>query len=315
MASIDATYSLNYRGEFPEIEVEGIEFNKPEFLCKCYSFNERNIAATISRKIFVSTPDLFNDLFDSLYLKINVVPEDFEFYKRLLSYVSLPIDKEEFLTSMKYRDKLRNSLSAIWTTKTGILCTTELSTNDLMWAHYTNNEGFLIQFDYCKFSENFGNPIPINYLKSDEFNKYVYSDHMLQLYVNSLIKKCDWSYENEYRFIVHPAQEKTFLTSGRFSNEDHDSYPKESRLQTYSAECVKKVILGFNFFKSLITNGNRVDFGKSGGLLKKALLDYTFKEGIKTEMLVMNPGDMKFKPIQFTSEKIRELLFEIKYAS
>lgn len=159
-------------------------------------------------------------------------------------------------------------------------------------------------------------PLPISYLTIEEFSEYVYSDKpFFQLYVNSLLKKREWKYEYEYRFLVHPRVYKTFLTTGRFSNEDHFGYPKESRLQSYPKECVQKIILGFNFFKSLYTADNKVDFGKPDGLLKKTLIDFANKENIDLEILLINPKKMILVPKSFQMKKVDELIFEIKYVS
>lgn len=228
------SYRLKIKNSYPFVEVKGLERNRPEFLCKYYSISERNVSAAISRKIFVSSPDLLNDLFDTLFIKIEVDKSHINIYRALMGNVDLEIDEGKFNNSQQYRESLRNSLCAIWTSKTGILCTTDDPVNDLMWSHYTNNEEFLIQFDYNQFPINFGEPIPINYLTNEEFSEYKYPNTFLQLYVNSLLKKHEWKYENEYQFLVHPKDDKTFLTTGRFSNEDHIEYPKESRLQTYT---------------------------------------------------------------------------------
>jgi len=309
------SYRLESKDSYPIVEVKDIDWSKPEYICKYYSISERNICAAISRKIFVSSPDLLNDLFDTLFLKIAVDKSHINIYRELMTNVDLEIDEEKFNNSQQYRESLRNTLCAIWTSKTGILCTTDDTVNDLMWTHYTNNEGFLIQFNYNLFPENFGNPIPISYLTNEEFSEYMYSDVSFQLYVNSLLKKRTWKYENEYRFLVHPRVYKTFLTTGRFSNEDHYRYPKESRLQSYPKECVQKIILGFNFFKSLYVGYNKVDFGKPDGLLKKTLIDFANKENIDLEVLLMNHKKMILEARRFQMKKVDELIFEIKYAS
>ena len=309
------SYRLESKDSYPIIEVKDIDWRKPEYICKYYSISERNVCAAISRKIFVSSPDLLNDLFDTLFLKIAVDKSHINIYRELMTYVDLEIDEEKFNNSQQYRESLRNTLCAIWTSKTGILCTTDDAVNDLMWTHYTNNEGFLIQFNYNLFPENFGDPIPISYLTNEEFLEYMYSDVYFQLYVNSLLKKQAWKYENEYRFLVHPRVYKTFLTTGRFSNEDHCGYPKESRLQSYPKECVQKIILGFNFFKPIMTTNLNIDFSKSTGLLRKNLIDYALNENIKLEVLSLDYKNMIFVPRSFELEKISGLEFEVKYES
>ena len=211
-------YKLNNSGRFPMIEFDSIKEEEPEFICKYYSMNERNVSALLSNRLFVSSPDQLNDIFDTLFLRIEVHPSQFEIYKSLTESVGLKIDKEQFINSLQYRIMFRNTLFAIWNSSIGIFSTTDDPLNDLMWAHYTENEGFLVQFDYKRFPDNFGKPIPISYLNNEEFQTTKSNNLFEELFINALLKKKIWNYENEYRFLVSPIKLNYFLTTGRFSN-------------------------------------------------------------------------------------------------
>jgi hypothetical protein len=310
MARRKYKYEFKETNSYPIVEVKDV-MNQPEYLCKYYSINERNVSAVIARKIFVSTPDLLNDLFDSLYLNIKADTSQIDQYSDFANAFKDTFDEVRFKESEEYREEFRINLFYYWNANTGILSMTEESTNDLMWAHYTDNEGFLLQFDYELFPDNFGKPVPISYLEPYEFSEYQVSNLFHELYVNSLLKKNIWVYENEYRFIVLPKNDQPFLTSGRFSNEAFDEHLKESRLQTYPKESVKKIILGFNFFKKIISDENKINFGKPGGLLKKTLYDFAHKENIDMQMLKMDTKKMVFTPVDFELKPIIGLEYEI----
>lgn len=305
-------YDLDFSNRFPIIRFKTDKDNRPEHLCKYYSLNERNVSAVIAHQIYVSSADQLNDLLDTLFLRIDVQPSQVEIYKALLEKVGLPLNLNQFINSHAYRITLRNTLFAIWNSRVGILSTTDDSLNDLMWTHYTNNEGFLVQFDYSKFPDNFGAPIPVSYLTLEEFQQTNSKNLFEELYINALLKKEIWRYENEYRFLVFPKQENCFLTTGRFSNENPQDSIKENRLQEYPSKAVIKIILGFNFFKSLMTSNSRIDFRKPNGLLRKSLLDWVFQEKIKTELISVDFKKMILVPRNFSLKRISALDYEVE---
>lgn len=307
-------YELILSRPYPTIRFNKDKDSNPEYLCKYYSLNERNISAVIAHQVFVSSADLLNDLFDTLFLRIDVYPSQIEIYKALVENAGLPLDRDQFINSHEYRLKLRNTLFAIWNSSVGILSTTDDPLNDLMWAHYTNNEGFLVQFDYNKFPDNFGVPIPVSYLSNEKFQQTDNNNLPEKLFINALLKKKIWRYESEYRFLVFPKQENYFLTTGRFSNENYQELNMENRLQDYPKVSIKKVMLGFNFFKSLIISNTRIDFRKPNGLLRKSLLDWALQEEILVELISIDYKKMILVPRRFNLKKISELEFEFEYA-
>jgi len=281
-------YKLVLDKKYPTISFDQIQEKTPTYLYKYYSLIERNVSAVIANKVFVSSPDLLNDLFDTLFLRIEVSPKQMSIYKSLVEFKGLKFDTDRFMTSNEFRIELRNTLFAIWTSSTGILSVTDDSLNDLMWAHYTNNEGFLVQFNHSKFPENFGVPIPISYLTNEEFQQEKHENLLEKLFINALQKKKIWNYENEYRFLVSPKYENYFLTIDRFSNEYDQEYQKESRLQEIPSDCINKVMLGFNFFKAIMMSNSRIDFSRPGGLLRKSLLDWAIEKNIEIELMFLN---------------------------
>lgn len=305
-------YHIDHESEHLQIK-QNSDFNLPNYLYKYYSLNEKNVGAVISRKIYVSSPHQLNDLFDSLFLRINYNVSKKEEYKFFVEAVGLEFDNHQFENSEEYRKKLRNTFFAVWNSVTGIISTTDNSLNDLMWAHYTNNEGFVIELDYKKFPKNFGSPVPISYLHNNEFSEKNNYNLLEELFNNTLSKKHIWHYENEYRLIVSSKTHSHFLTDGPFSNVEYQEYEKDNRLQEYPAECVNKIILGFNFFKPLIIGYDKYDFNKPEGLIRKALIDWSMKNNIELEIIIIDHSQMQLKSSKFQLIMKNELEFELKF--
>ncbi len=308
------TYSLNIEGEFPRICVNH-PFQAPKSLSKYYSINEQNILAFLDRKFFASQPEYFNDLFDGQHFNLNIEECDFETFKFLLENKNIQQEKNKYSQNSKeWLHKMRNTLYSILNAKIGIICLTEQRVSELMWAHYTDNQGFLVEYNCASFPANFGNPIPINYIQYSTEFKLPNGDLALKFYINYLIKKDIWDYENEFRFIAHSPNYPSFETVGRFSNQKHD-YKKESRLIQYSQSAIIKVVLGFNFFTQFISEVTEeyaiVDFDRPTGILRKALIDdiilnniktYIIHIGVATKDLIEN--EISIELIQGTSYKI-----------
>jgi hypothetical protein len=308
-------YSIKINAnEFPVICISGTGLKSPDSLSKYYSVNENSVASFIQRQLFVSTPESFNDIFDSLYLKLDYNKITFEKISRFIEPLDLDRENADFEKDKeKYITKFRNTLFAIWNAHCGIICMTENKTEDLMWAHYSNNEGFLVEFNYTLFPENFGSPCQINYVPLNEMLKLSNGDIFLSLYINSLLKKEIWKYENEYRFIVHDIINRSLLTSGRFSNESHD-YEKESRLVKYPELAIKKVILGLKFFNNFLVDTKHkeytLDFSKKG-LVHKSLIDNLIENKILIEWIYIDSKNLQLESKAITISKVSGTIYKL----
>lgn len=150
---------------------------------------------------------------------------------------------------IEYLEKLRNTLYANWISLIGILCMTKDNDNELMWAHYTNNSGFLLEFNHNNFSKNnFWGPYPMNYVPSLKTIDFSTIDKNLGFFVASLIKKDSWVYENEFRYFCLPDIKKNFKVTGRYSNSQF-GFDLQERLVSYPNTALNKIILAFNFYK------------------------------------------------------------------
>ncbi len=316
-------YEISYNNESP-IPVLKIKpdkpLRKPETLSKYYSLNEDNVKAFLNDKFYIAQPDQFNDLFDSNLSLINFDNRPFEHFIPTLNPENIEDarrqfnkDKESFLSSVK------SHIYKEWVTILGALCMTEDKTNELMWAHYTNNEGFLIEFNYFKFSDLFMGPYPINYpplIKPIDFSKI---DNNIGFFIASLIKKKIWEYEHEYRFLCRPKNGIGFKVSGDFDNHNFSS-ELQSRFISYTRESIKKVILGFAFYKDDIIHSSanytiheyEVIFNGENAMLKSHLLRKLVDLHIPTELIVQDRTTFKLIAIPIDIKHINETKYIIK---
>ncbi len=314
---------LSENGDIPTINVK--PHKKPRSLSKYYSLNENNVLAFLNNEFYVSQPDQLNDLFDSNLNLINFENKTFEDFKEFLNYAKANIESERIIYNKNpkvYLQKMKHEMYQNCLSNIGILCMTSDKENELMWAHYTNNEGFLIEYDYSMFNSiYFKGPYPINYTKnliSVDFNKLNY---LLGLTIAFTIKKDIWSYENEYRFLCISKDEKGYKVSGTFDNSKFHSNPQR-RFIDYPKESVKKVILGFAFFKKDIDYQNAdysyrkytVKFAGNSATLKILLFNYLIENKIPVELMVFDKLTFELKaiPISISKIKISETTYNIE---
>lgn len=131
------------------------EIPKPTTLSKYYALNNNSVLAFVNHQFYVSHPEDLNDLFDFHLDLIDFSNHEFSHVEMLFTEGQEREEaRKEFQNNKTlFFEKVRNSLYGIWISLFGILCMTEDKSNDLMWAHYTNNRGFLLEFDYTNLGQ------------------------------------------------------------------------------------------------------------------------------------------------------------------
>ena len=276
----------------------------PRYLSKYYPLSERNVLSFINAKVYVSIPDQFNDIFDTLIQQINV---------------SDMTDEDLFRVYEKtYRGHYRHKYSDIrriiipvlkrlWDYSIGILCLTNNQQSDLMWAHYAQNTGFIVEYDTSLFSNHFHNPIQINYLPTDYNLKLnpcsdmELTEHILVL---AFLKKQMWKYEDEYRLLFF-----------RPKSIDDTNW----QLQRVPKKSITKLILGPRFFNDLYDIDKEydhiIDFNRNNGAIRKLLIDQAIQIGIPIEhaMIELNSRSILNRKIKFDEEQLESGVYQLKY--
>jgi len=302
--------------------IPNINIQQPVTLSKYYNLNNNNVLAFISNQIYVSQPENLNDLFD---FNLNLIDFSNHEFSHLEMIFNEGTEREEAMLDFQnnkgiFLEKVRNTLYGLWISMYGIFCLTEDKYNDLMWAHYTNNRGFLLEFNYTQFGPNFHGPYPINYMEQLEMLDFSKVEKNLGFFVVSLLKKLPWKYEKEYRFFCNPDIKKTFKVAGRFSNSQFN-FDIQDRLVFYPNSAVKKVLLGFNFYIDDITTAIGqgeyfLSFESENAFLKMTLFNKIIQEKLPVELCVhdrktfcLTSIPIEITLISYTTYKVKEFRF------
>lgn len=307
----------------------------PKRLYKYYALTENSvnsISDACNPYLYFSHPHQFNDLVDSSVLLWDMTDFPYEDFLAFYNYLSnnekqiyralffedkanhftklKSIVKNKFKSGFIYEEHywiyylfthsnftgLMNMLFRYQSENWGVLCLTESYKNNLMWAHYTGETGFCIEFESLKLTESLKDNkfkvFPVNYqftlqriLVKDYFckttngNGTTYDFGIPFLYLFSTKDK-SWCYENEWRVVLqnkgmgYEANKLDFNCTG---NVNH-----QKRSICYSKQAIKKIILGPHFFnnksfeKEAITGSNyKYNFkGGSSDLYKQLLFSF-----------------------------------------
>lgn len=295
-----------------------IEIAPPTTLSKYYSLSKYSVDSFLKQQFYVSQPSDLNDLFDH-----NLAIADysnFNFSDFSLDYENEADrkDAEDLYKRFRllYLNRIRNTQYEVWTSRYGILCLTEKTTNELMWAHYTSNSGFLLEFNHHEFDgKGFLGPFPINYLPQlkkidfnnleigiEKFGTSKFLNTFLGFSIASLIKKDIWNYEREYRYLCLPENDNLFSVKGA-RQVDKIGYNIQERFIAYPRSSLKRIILGFNFYTDNILPNNsqmheyEVSFNDEKADLKISIFNKIIKDKIKVELCIQDINNFELKTI------------------
>lgn len=276
-----------YDSEKNKFEViPNIKIQKPKTLYKYYSLNEYAIDSLYHNYLFASHPDHFNDLFDC-YFEIIEPTNEYLFHE--MDQVQDPIrNREKFnQNDGEFKKSFKLHFKAAMFRFYGILSMTTCNKNILMWAHYSNNEGFAVEFDYTKFPFDFDGPFFINYKSG--FEKLILktdSDKRLATNYMCNIKDEKWKYENEWRIIVK-ATEKQQLFSSKI--QIYKELGGHNRNFNYPLIAIKSISLANHFFEidEIIQRNNQIlDISLNERTENKVvILDFLYQHNIKTKII------------------------------
>jgi hypothetical protein len=266
-AKLQGENSFIYKFENGDYKIDH-PLKQPKSLFKYYSNSKYSFESLEEKYLYLSHPFDFNDSLDSHELLW-----DFSNLK-LKDYLNFYINRTNLNAQdlkLKYTSDQNDNFSAIrrafffdLTKKTGMVSLTDSPLNTLMWAHYSGENGFMIELDTKDIIDNIeknnaqlNNHIffPINYvnkLKQISLPASYKSMDVPFLYtVGTKLK--EWKYENEWRIV-------SFINDmgiplGKVSALKKDIVGSNGRKLFYSESAVKKIILGRYFFnKSFVSH-------------------------------------------------------------
>ena len=173
-----------------------MEYPLVTHLYKYRGYNTNSLSILINKKIWLATPETFNDPFDcNIKFKSEINPEVFSKY---LEQTGIDTDYNTFLEGLnEFRNKDIKKL--------GVFSMSQINDNILMWSHYANqHEGFCIEF--VRSSNNLLGDIEVTRPVDYHFNYPEVESLDLDGNIDPsifrkmlFIKAKDWSYEKEWR--------------------------------------------------------------------------------------------------------------------
>ena len=209
--------------------LQASDITKPPFLYKYYAFDEWTHRIFENNEIYLSSPESFNDPFDS---KIRFI------------YEGSRTDRKRFLKewSKKHRPELSRKELLVYEksirktgldrqrvpevvqkdfivirNRIGVFCMSEDKKNILMWSHYANeNAGFCLEFrtNNVFFSRarrvEYDRVLPLLNLLEPMWDKLI-----TKVTLGLLTKAQDWTYEKEWRIVdVNGCRSKDYTSDG-----------------------------------------------------------------------------------------------------
>lgn len=302
----------------PDIKIE--DYNRIDFpkkLYKHYSLSKNSVSVLGEKNnpyLFFSHPNQLNDLLDGSMYLLDLKNIEFDKYSLLLQgiYKHLGIDNKAFINDnstekLKKNFKIHQEtdfyevkllLSLVNSFATGILSLTETSNNNLLWAHYSGEDGFVIEFNIDNLVTEIQNKntktyiFPINYLEKiytiDVAEYLKFENNKLDLlkpilyYVSTKVN--DWIYEKEWRILIQ--KNKLGFTVNKLDFESpklrdkilnqetkkEDIFDIKNRKIEITRKSISKIIVGPYFFNNQYFSNTKSE---------KNIVSYLFKTSIE----------------------------------
>lgn len=317
--SFDKHFIENNNGNFQIKLKEKVEI--PKNLYKYYSLNKFSLESVKNKTFHFSHSFTMNDLMDGNFLLWDM--EDF--LNKFIEDKKLPkeIKKElhkNFL--IKFSDEFLKYI--------GIFCASENYSNDLLWSHYTNEQGFCIEINVQNFIDSLKNftfhYFPIHYgelkqinifkygnLKKENFTKTM--DLLLPIYYSLSMKEIFWNYENEWRFIIKNENFDKITNPLVLITQEQKNFEinaLEKRNIKITDSVIEKVILSTVFF-----NNKRFSYNEFDKMKVKYYFENNNEKNVLQEFLTILKKEYNDKIFQIdkfliNGKVIREIQFKLE---
>ena len=269
---------------------KGIEYPNeiqfPSHLFKYYSVNENSLDSFNNNYLYFSHPYQLNDILDCSPYILNFEGLSKDDYEGFFKYLS-KFNGFDYNLVFSYADaknenfnQFREFIYSLRFLNLGILSLTENPFNKLMIPHYTNERGFILDFDtnnvleYLKsiygsdnvrfFPMNYVENIkPINFSKTiiktqtiKNDSKFVEVNYNIPIFYISNIKDMVWKYENEWRILLKKNDLGMILRPDNFNNSVKLGF--EKRKISYEKQNLNRVLLCQMFFNINMFSSNEV---------------------------------------------------------
>ena len=248
-----------------------ISLDYPASVYKFYSSEGYNKKAFQKKYLFPSHPYHLNDLMDSESYTIDMRGVSVDIYNRIKQQIfehsPLMMTKAFAKQLNPYTDRdrkvLQNAIMASYFSFGGIVSLASYNRfSELMWAHYAQENGFMLEFDTKRLLESIVRNSKNKDYKSLHFREIKYKPRPISIsclqnqdiekinLFNATQKNQEWNYEKEWRIIVTSNQELGLPES--VYAEDKQMTDISQRKLYYDKSAIKRIYLGKKFWISCI---------------------------------------------------------------
>lgn len=222
----------------------------PETLFKFYALSENSIDALTGLYLYASHPNQLNDPTDCSELLFDFSNTQGEDLKGICGEL-YPQIVNEYGGIDGLKNDASSILKLILYKYLGIISLCNNCNSPVMWAHYTQNIGFCVEFDWSKFPFNHYGPFPIHYV--DSFSQIKINNNIHNaILIQSNVKTKDWEYEHEYRILAICPNGMSFEYFNMYGEKDKQFNfgDEHNRRLKYPLDAIKSIILPKKFFQN-----------------------------------------------------------------
>ena len=247
-----------------------IEFDAsiPNFLYKYYSVNKYSLSNLKESTFHFSHAHSLNDLMDG---NLKMMWDMKSFIDKYRKDNKIPFSVKDF----EIQKSIMHKLEVEFLKFKGVFSLSETYKNELLWVHYTNENGYCIEIDTIEFDTFLKRkyhddyhffPIDYEVLEQIDFNKYILKtikevngknkkdiDANIPIMYSFIRKDKFWSYEKEWRFVLrHKNFQQVYHPLEFVEESEHETSlnSKYYRNIKVSNHLIKKVILAPAFFNN-----------------------------------------------------------------
>lgn len=317
-------YKENYQGwtyiydrsqfslDFPE------KGNAPHRFYKYYGLSERSIDALTGCYVYATHPNQFNDALDCCKGLFNFKtaseqdlqslygPYFYDFLKTVGDIESLRTFTNENYKTLLYRH-------------CGICSLTTRRNNVTLWAYYTNNEGFCVEFDTKLFPFIHYGPFPVHYVK-ELLPINIDRNIALASFIQSTVKAESWRNEEEWRLLISNPSGFDFILFNEQGCEEerYKIMDEHDRKMRYPVSAIKSVTLSERFlnnskvcFARISRNEFEIVLLNEQDMLRKKVLDFLFDVSIPTSVITIDKEKNRLSFLQGNLIRLSERKYRL----
>lgn len=197
--------------------------NRERLLYRYRNISEYTLSDLMNDEITFTSPELFNDPYDSSFIYKNKITQSIKYEVRPYGGVATKGESNKGKLAPAGERIIDNNLQKFTKNLVRVACFSEHNSNEVMWSHYAGQaKGIVLSYSITQLEEL----MKLHNIKDYVMTPIFYENHKLffnpiskdtdeekmMFYMNKvmLLKNKGWVYENEWRLIFSSLNESRF---------------------------------------------------------------------------------------------------------